>query len=35
MQISRCRQDKTMVPDNFKSNLHHFDMKEVEYVEYC
>ena len=34
MQISRCRQDKTMVSDNFKSkNLHHFNMKKVEHVQ--
>ena len=33
MQISRCRQDKTMVSDNFKRNLHHFNMKKVEHVQ--
>ena len=33
MQISRCGQDKTMVSDNFKRNLHHFKMKKVEYVQ--
>ena len=33
MQISRCLQDKTMVPDNFKRNLHHFNMKKVEHVQ--
>ena len=33
MQISRCRQDRTMVSDNFKRNLHHFNMKKVEHVE--
>ena len=32
MQISRCRQDKTMVFDNFKRNLH-FKMKKVEHVQ--
>ena len=33
MQISRCHQDKTMVSDNFKRNLHHFNMKKVEHVQ--
>ena len=33
MQISRCRQNKTMVSDNFKRNLHHFNMKKVEHVQ--
>ena len=33
MQISRCRQDKTMVSDNFTRNLHHFNMKKVEHVQ--
>ena len=33
MQISRCRHDKTMVSDNFKTNIHHFDMKKVEYAQ--
>ena len=33
MQISRCRQDKTMVSDNFKRILHHFNMKKVEHVQ--
>ena len=32
MQISRCRQDKTIVSENFKRNLHHFNMKKVEHV---
>ena len=32
-QISRCRQGKTAVPDNFKRNLHHFNMKKVEHVQ--
>ena len=32
MQISRCLQDNTMVPDNFKRNLH-FNMNKVEYVQ--
>ena len=32
MQISRCHQDKTMVSDDFKRNLHHFNMKKVEHV---
>ena len=30
MQISRCRQDKTVLSDNFKRNLHHFNMIKVE-----
>ena len=30
MQTSRCRRDKTMVSDNFKRNLHHFNMKKVD-----
>ena len=33
MQISRCRQDKTMVSDNFKKKRHHFNMKKVEHVQ--
>ena len=33
MQISRCRQDKIMVPDSFERNLHHFNMKKVEHVQ--
>ena len=33
MQISRCCQDKTMVSDNFKRNLYHFNMKNVEHVQ--
>ena len=33
MQISRCRQDKAMVSDNFKRNLHHVNMKKVEHVK--
>ena len=33
MQISLCSQDKTMVFDNFKRNLHHFNMKKVEHVQ--
>ena len=33
MQISRCRQHERMVPDNFKRNLHHFNMKKVEHVK--
>ena len=33
MQISRCRQDKTVVSDNFKRNLHHFNMKKIELVQ--
>ena len=30
MQISRCRQDKTVVSDNFKRNRHHFNMKKIQ-----
>ena len=33
MHISHCHQEKTMVSDNFKRNLHHFDMKKVEHVQ--
>ena len=33
MQISCCRQDETMVPDNFKRNLHRFNMKKVEHIQ--
>ena len=33
MQISLCRQDKPMVSDNFKRNLHHFNMKKYEHVQ--
>ena len=33
MQISPCCQDKTMVSDNFKRNLHDFNMKKVEQVQ--
>ena len=33
MQISCCRKDKAMVSDNFKRNLHHFNMKKVEHVQ--
>ena len=33
MQISRCHQDKAMVSDNFKRNLYHFNMKEVEHIQ--
>ena len=33
MQISRCRQDKTIVSGNFKRNLHHFNMMKVEHVQ--
>ena len=32
MQISCCCQGKTMVPDNFKRNLYHFNKKEAEHV---
>ena len=32
-QFSRCRHDKTMVYDNFKRNLHHFNMEKVEHVQ--
>ena len=33
VQISRCRHGKTIVFDNFKRNLHHFNMKKVEHVQ--
>ena len=33
IQISRCHQDKTMVSDDFKRNLHHFNMKKMEPVQ--
>ena len=33
MQISRCHQDKTIVSDNFKKILHHFNIKKVEHVQ--
>ena len=33
MQISRLPPDKTIVSDNFKRNLHHFNMKKVEHVQ--
>ena len=33
MQISRCHWAKTMVLDNFKRNLHHFNMKKVEHFQ--
>ena len=33
MQISRCRQDKTIVSDNFKRNLRHSNIKKVEHVQ--
>ena len=33
MQISCFRQEKTMLPDNFKRNLHYFNMKKAEHVE--
>ena len=33
MQTSRCHQDKTMVSDDFKANLHHFNMKKVKHVQ--
>ena len=33
MQISCCHQDKTIVSDNFKRNLHHFNKKKVEHVQ--
>ena len=33
VQISCCRHDKAMVPDNFKRNLYCFNMKEVEHVQ--
>ena len=33
MNISCCRQDKTVVSDNFKRNLHHFNMKKVEHAQ--
>ena len=33
MQISHCHQDKTMVCDSFKRNLHHFNMKKYEHVQ--
>ena len=33
MQIFRCCQDKMMMSDNFKRNLHHFDTKKVEHVQ--
>ena len=34
MRISRCRQDETLVPDNFKRNLHHFNVKKIEDVHF-
>ena len=30
-QTSCCCQDKTMVSDNFKRNLYHFNMRKVEH----
>ena len=33
MNVSPCRQDKIMVSDNFKRNLHHFNMEIVEHVQ--
>ena len=30
MQVSRCHYGKTMVFDNSKRNLRHFDVKKVE-----
>ena len=33
MQMSRCLQDKTMVSDNFKRNLHHFNMKKLNMLK--
>ena len=33
MKIPCCCQDKTMVSDNFKRNLHHVNMKKVEHVQ--
>ena len=33
MHISRCRHDKTM-SDNFKINLHHFNIKKGEHVQF-
>ena len=33
MEISSCSQDKTVVSDNFKRNLHHFNKKRVERVQ--
>ena len=33
MQISCFRQEKTMLPDNFKRNLHYFNMKKAEHVQ--
>ena len=32
--ISRCRQDQAIVSDNFKRNLHHFNMKKVKHVQF-
>ena len=31
MQTSGCHQDKAIVSDNFKRNLHHFNVKKVEH----
>ena len=33
MEISSCDQDKIMVRDNFKRNIHHFEMNKVEHVQ--
>ena len=33
MQTSRCHHGKTMVFDNLKRNLRHFDVKKVEDVQ--
>ena len=33
MQISRCRQRKTIVSDNFKRSLHQFNTKGNEHVQ--
>ena len=34
MQIFPCGQDKTMVSDDFKRNLCHFNMKKVGHVQF-
>ena len=33
MQISHCRQVKTVVSDNFKRNLHDFNMKKGSFIK--
>ena len=33
MHISDCCQDETILPDNFKRNPHHFNIKKVEHVQ--